>query len=100
MLKYWSIKKYGSKLLPMLEQRYGKHTYYTASQVRTTVYQKDFDPKYLPLGYILFLESDELNTVMADEFPGLSVTKYKKDMVEFLASKSYQGYLKILQNSR
>jgi len=96
MFKYWSIKKYGSKLLPLLEKRYGNKKFYTASQVRTCVYQKDFDPKYLPLAYILFLTQEELHKVMAKEFPQTIISDYKKEILHYLNDKSYQGYLQIL----
>ena len=98
MFKFWSIKKYGTKLLPKLEKRYGNQTYYSAHQVRATVYQESFNPTYLPLGYLLFLERDELKQTLATEFPGLNIHQYKKDILDYLDTKSYQGYLqKLLQ---
>ena len=97
MFKYWSIKKYGSKLLPLLEKNYGTRQYYTGSQIRTIIYKKDFDPKYLPLGYILFLDPSSLESVLTDEFPGLKVTEYKKEILKFLEKRSYRGFLQILQ---
>lgn len=97
MFKYWSIKKYGSKLLPQLEKHYGENTFYTASQIRTIVYKKDFNPSYLPLGYILFLDPIKLDQVLAKEFPEVKVSEYKKEILTFLEKKSYNGYLKVLQ---
>ncbi|OKY27937.1 MULTISPECIES: DUF6559 family protein [Thalassotalea] len=97
MFKYWSIKKYGSKLLPLLEKQYGVQDAYTASQIRTVVYQKDFNPEYLPLGYILFLDQNDLNTVLDKEFPSLNVAEYKKEILTYLEQKSYRGFLQILQ---
>ncbi len=96
MLNYWSIKKYGTKLLPTLEKRFGKQDYFDANQIRSTVYQKDFNPKHLPLAYILFLSPESLSTVMANEFPDLDINAYKKEMLDYLSSKSYQGYLQVL----
>ena len=98
MFKYWSIKKYGTKLLPKLEKRYGKQMYYTAHQVRATIYQESFNPVYLPLGYLLFLERDELKATFTNEFSDLNIHQYKKEILDYLNTKSYQGYLqKLLQ---
>ncbi|GHG02770.1 DUF6559 family protein [Thalassotalea marina] len=97
MFKYWSIKKYGSKLLPQLEKHYGENTFYTASQIRTIVYKKDFNPSYLPLGYILFLDPARLDGVLAKEFPEVKVNEYKKEILTFLEEKSYNGFLLTLQ---
>ncbi|WP_286235216.1 DUF6559 family protein [Thalassotalea sediminis] len=97
MFKYWSIKKYGSKLLPLLEKQYGVNNFYTASQIRTVVYQKDFNPEYLPLGYILFLNPNDLNAVLDKEFPKVNVAEYKKEILTYLERKSYRGFLQILQ---
>ncbi|NMP31321.1 hypothetical protein HII17_07085 [Thalassotalea sp. M1531] len=99
MLKYWSIKKYGTKLLPTLEKRYGKQIYYSAHQIRATIYQKDFNPQFLPLGYILFLAPSEISTVTASEFPDLDIAQYKKEILDYLESKSYEGYLQVLQKA-
>jgi hypothetical protein len=96
MFKYYSIKKYGVKLRPALVRRYGEKTYYSASQVRTTVYKNNFNPKYLPLAYILCLEKNVLQNVMHIEYPELVVNQYKQDMVDYLVSKQYSGYLQIL----
>jgi len=96
MFKYWSIKKYGSKLLPLLEKRYGVKKHYTTNEIRTLVYRKSFNPKYLPLAYILFLEGNELTAVMEKEFPLISIAAYKKEILNILDKKSYQGYLQIL----
>lgn len=99
MLKYWSIKKYGSKLLPTLEKRYGKQSSYSAHQIRATIYQKDFNPTYLPLAYILFLSPSEQQEVLAREFPNLDINEYKKEILTYLKSKQYQGYLQVLQQA-
>lgn len=96
MFKYYSIKKYGTKLLPTLEKRYGVKTYYTASQVRATVYQNSFNPKYLPLGYLLFLEKTSLKNVLYSEYPELNISQYKQEMVNYLDQKQYKGYLQKL----
>ncbi|MFT5759427.1 MAG: hypothetical protein ACI9LM_004189 [Alteromonadaceae bacterium] len=96
MFKYWSIKKYGSKLLPLLEKRYGVKKHYTTHEIRTLVYRKSFNPRYLPLAFILFLESNELSMVMEEEFPHINIADYKKEILSILNKKSYQGYLQIL----
>lgn len=97
MFKYWSIKKYGTKLLPALEKRYGIQLSYSAHQIRATVYKKNFNPTFLPLGYIMFLSRKELQAVLYSEFPELDVTQYKHEMLAYLDSKSYQGLLEELR---
>lgn len=96
MFKYYSIKKYGKKLLPALEKRYGHKEYYSASEVRATVYQNNFNPKYLPLAYLLFLDQNALKNVLYSEYPELNISHYKQDIVEYLNRKQYQGFLKKL----
>jgi len=96
MFKRRAIKKYGNQLLPKLQKRYGENTFYNASQVRSTIYQCNFNPSYLPLGYILFLDSCELNTVITTEFPNLCIRKYKEEMKDYLSERKYYGYLKLL----
>jgi len=98
MFKYWSIKKYGSKLLPALEKRYGVQISYSAHQIRSTVYKKNFNPKYLPLAYIMFLSRKELQETLYVEYPELNVDQYKHEIMAYLASKSYQGLLQELQH--
>ena len=99
MFKYWSIRKYGTKLLPALEKRYGKSSTstYTASQIRATVYQEDFNPKYLPLGYILFLNPHELNRTIKQEFSDFNIESFKQEIVVLLNENSFPGNLSILQ---
>lgn len=99
MFKYRAIKKYGTKLLPVLEKSYGKQNYYTPSQVRTCVYKNDFSPKYLPLGYLLFTTPKELNNLLALEFPLLDLNKFKQDILTYLGNKKYQGYLQVLNHA-
>jgi len=96
MFKRRAIKKYGNQLLPKLQKRYGENTFYNASQVRSTIYQCNFNPSYLPLGYILFLDSSDLNTVITTEFPELCIRKYKEEMKDYLSERKYYGYLKLL----
>lgn len=91
MLKYWSIKKYGKKLQKTLEKRYGGKSFYSPKEVRTTVYKCNFSPTYLPLGYILYIESKDLSKTIAMEFPEIDPVKYKEDILTFLDKKSYQG---------
>jgi len=96
MFKYSAIKKYGKKLLPQLQKRYGENLSYSASQIRATVYQCNFNAKYLPLGYLLFLEPETLVQVMRKEFPNLCITRYKKEMRDYLDEHKYHGYLQSL----
>lgn len=96
MLKRRAIKKYGNQLLPKLQKRYGEQTFYNASQVRSTIYQCNFNPSYLPLGYLLFLDSSALNEVTATEFPELCMRKYKHEIKAYLSNRKYYGYLKLL----
>ncbi|KGJ96461.1 DUF6559 family protein [Colwellia psychrerythraea] len=96
MFKRRAIKKYGNQLLPKLQKRYGQQTFYSASQVRATVYQCNFNPTYLPLGYLLFLESCTLSEIITTEFPELCMLKYKQDIRGYLDDRKYYGYLKLL----
>jgi hypothetical protein len=96
MFKRTAIKKYGKVLLPKLQQRYGEHAFYNASQVRSTVYQCNFNPNYLPLGYILFLKPCELTDIITKEFPDLCIQQYKQEMKSYLNERKYYGYLKLL----
>ncbi len=88
--KTWSIKKYNDPLLNKLTKRYDKRQFYTAHQVRATVYQCCFNPKYLPLGYILYLSPSELTVVMANEFPEIDLAVYKQ---------TYNQYLELFANN-
>jgi len=97
MFKYWSIKRYGTKLLPALEKRFGIKESYSASEIRSTVFIKNFSPKYLPLGYLLFLDDITLKETMYVEFPQLTVASYRQEILSYLDSKSYHGYLQVLQ---
>ena len=96
MFKRRAIKKYENKLLPKLQKRYGKSTYYSASQVRATVYQCNFSATYLPLGYILFLESSKLNDVISTEFPELCIHNFQDEMKGYLDDSNYDGSLQQL----
>jgi hypothetical protein len=96
MFKRRAIKKYGNKLLSKLQHRYGEQTFYNASQVRATIYQCNFNPNYLPLGYILFLDSCDLSKVITTEFPELCIRKYKEEIKDYLNERKYYGYLKLL----
>ncbi len=96
MFKRRAIKKYGNQLLPTLQKRYGEQTFYNASQVRATVYQCNFNPNYLPLGYLLFLDNYALHQVISIEFPTLCIRQYKQEMQDYLDKRKYYGYLKLL----
>lgn len=93
MFKYLSLKKYSIKLLPVLERHYGKKTHYSPTEVRTTIYQHDFNPKYLPLAYLMFLEESMLSSVLYIEFPELDIVQYKEDIVTYLKKKNFIGSL-------
>ncbi|MGB1197426.1 MAG: hypothetical protein ACPG46_00160 [Thalassotalea sp.] len=96
MFKYWSVKKYGNKLLPALENRYGIKDFYSPSEVRSTVYQKDFNPDLLPLGYLLFLNSTDLSSIFSQEFPSLTPESYKQEILAYLNTKQYLGFTHLL----
>jgi hypothetical protein len=98
MFKYWSIKRYGTKLLPTLEKRFGEKNFYSASEVRSTIFQENFAPKYLPLGYLLFLNESSLKEVMLIEYPNINIASYKKEILSYLTKKRYQGYLRALHS--
>jgi hypothetical protein len=100
MFKYYSIKKYDTKLLPTLAKRYGSKTCYSASQVRATVYQKNFNPKYLPLAYLYFLDSNTLKDTLYIEFPELDIREYQQEICEYITQKKLNGYLKNLNTNR
>ncbi len=67
MFKRAAIKRYGHRLQPKLNKRYGEQSFYSARQVRATVYQCNFNPSYLPLGYLLFLDKPELTDVCSGQ---------------------------------
>jgi len=96
MFKYWSIKKYGNKLLPKLIKRYGKQKFYSERQIRATVYQCNFKPKFLPIGYILYLEPSKLDSIIEKEFPGMSIPEFRKEIANYLEAKHYTGALEAL----
>jgi hypothetical protein len=99
MFKYWSIKRYGTKLLPTLERNFGCKNYYSASEIRTTIFQNNFSSKYLPLGYLLFLDDLSLKEAMYIEYPQVDINEYRKEISNYLESKSYHGYLQVLHQS-
>ena len=99
MFKYWSIKRYGSKLLPTLERNFGCKDYYTASEIRTTIFKNNFSSKYLPLGYLLFLDDISLKETMYIEYPQINIGEYRQEISNYLEKKSYHGYLQVLQQS-
>lgn len=96
MLKYSALKKYGYKLLPRLEKRYGQQTFYSASQIRATVYQCNFNPRFLPLGYLLYLEPPLLAQLMREEFPTVCINNFKQDICDYLDKRKYHGNLQLL----
>ncbi len=96
MFKQAAIKRYGKRLHPYLQKRYGKKAFYSASEVRATVYQCSFKPKYLPLGYLLFLEKSSLEIIMKKEFPSLSIDAYRKEMAKYFNDSEFQKNLQLI----
>lgn len=99
MFKYWHIKKYGDNLANKLTKRYGVKPFYSASEIRATVYQCNFKPSYLPLAYLLYLEKSALEATLTKEFPELDLPSYKKEMLDYLGKKQYSGKLYQLKHS-
>jgi len=99
MFKYWHIKKYGDNLANRLAKRYGEKHFYNASQIRATIYQCNYKPSYLPLGYLLYLERSQLNETLEREFPELDIQSYKNEMLDYLGKKQYSGKLYELKHS-
>ncbi len=97
MFKRAAIKRYGHRLQPKLHQRYGEQSTYTARQVRATVYQCNFNPTYLPLGYVLFLEKEELTSILESEYPELCIKSYKDEIKGYLEQRKYYGNLVALK---
>jgi len=96
MFKQAAIKRYGKRLHPYLQKRYGKKAFYSASEVRATVYQCSFKPKYLPLGYLLFLENSALKTIIKKEFPSLNIDTYRKEMAKHLNGSEFLKNLQLI----
>ncbi len=99
MFKYWSIKKYGLSLQNKLIKRYSSQKHFTAHQVRSTVYQCNFNPKYLPLAYLLYLTPAQLTKIMTNEFPDICISHYKNEILTYLDTKKYQGFILALQQT-
>lgn len=99
MFKSWSIKKYGYKLHHKLIKRYGVQLYFTVHQVRATVYQCNFNPKYLPLAYILYLSPEQLNKIMFIEFPDLTIASYKEKMFTYLGKNKLMNVNQIINQA-
>ena len=81
----------------MLIKHYGEQEFFTPSQIRTVVYRKDFDPKYLPLGYMLCAEPAAVKQVMKKEFPQIDINAYKSEIVGYLEKQKDRGYFQVLQ---
>jgi len=96
MFKSWSIKKYGYKLHHKLVKRYGVQHYYSIHQVRATVYKCNFNPKHLPLAYLLYLSPENLSNVMNSEFPDISIPLYRKEMLSYFGNKNSNNYTQTL----
>jgi|TARA_B110000211_G_scaffold90335_1_gene105511 hypothetical protein len=98
LLKFHAIKKYGSKLRPKLVNRFGEKKYYSPSEVRSTVYQKNFNPKYLPLAYLLCLEKNDLKNVLFTEYPELDIEQYRIEINDYITRKKYGEYFQRLNH--
>jgi hypothetical protein len=97
LLKFRAIKKYGAKLMTALENRFGAKKYYTPSEVRSTVYQKNFNPKYLPLAYLLYLDKNDLKNVIFTEYPELDIEQYTIEINDYISQKKYGEYFQRLK---
>ncbi|MFT5757272.1 MAG: hypothetical protein ACI9LM_002001 [Alteromonadaceae bacterium] len=82
MFKKLAIKKYANKLLTTLKKRYGDHDKYSASQIRETIYKCGFNPKYLPLAYILHLQKEQITATLGLEFPHLNIASFRKEVCD------------------
>lgn len=87
MFTYFSVKKYTTKLVPLLEKRYKSKGPFTPSQVRATVYQCDFNEKYLALGYLIALPKSEVKAIFSAEFSDICPEQYRIEIIELLANK-------------
>jgi len=96
MFKSWSIKKYGYKLHHKLIKRYGIQHYYSIHQVRATVYQCNFNPKYLPLAYLFYLSPEHLSNIMKSEFPEISIPLYRQEMLAYFGQQKSVEFMQIL----
>lgn len=97
MFKKYAIKKYGDRLPTKLKERYGEQEFYSARQIRATVFQCNFNPTYLPLAYLLFLDKTALLVTLKNEYPELSVQQYKEEIKDYLTQRKYYGCLEILR---
>ena len=79
MFKYLAIRRYQKRLVPILKRRFPETKQFTASQIRTVVYQEDFSPKLLPLGYMMLLSGSELSGVLDLEFPELDTKAFMQE---------------------
>jgi len=93
MFKYWSIKRYGSKLLPLLEKKYGCQAYYHHEHIKLIINKYRFNKEYVPLAYLLFVEPNRHEQLFKIEFPHLNIDQYKNEMLHYLTEKKYKGYL-------
>ena len=99
LFKSHAIKKYGAKLMPVLVNSYGAKKHYSPSEVRSTVYHNNFNPKYLPLAYLLCLEQSDLKNVLFTEYPELDIELYRKEISAYIVRKNYSEYFQRLSLS-
>lgn len=98
MFRKLSVKRYIKKLRPVLEKQYGQRSSYSASQIRETVFKKDFNTKYLPLAYIMCLRKDELATVLGVEFPNLCITNFELNVRNLVDSPEISQHFNTLRH--
>lgn len=79
MFKYLAIRKYQKRLVPVLKKRFPEVKEYTASHIRTVVYQNAFSPNLLPLGYMMLLSQKELTEVLEREFPFFNAQEFLQE---------------------
>lgn len=82
--------------MPALINRFGEKEYYTPSEVRSTVYHKNFNPKYLPLAYLLYLDKNDLKNVIYIEYPELDIEQYTIEINDYITRKKYSEYFQRL----
>jgi hypothetical protein len=90
------LHHYFSLLPKKLQKRYGIRATYNAHQVRATVFHCDFNPNYLPLGYVLFLPAEQASAVIQKEFPDFSMAALFEQINQFTKKKpEFQAMLQL-----
>jgi hypothetical protein len=81
------LQHYFSKLPYKLQKKYGKKSTYSATEIRETVFKCDFNVKYLPLGYLMFLPKDQARFYISTEFPNFSFTSLQAQITHLIEKK-------------